>query len=266
MTIWRGRRCRAAVALAQRAGAVGLFAVAVLAVPAAAGIDQGGTTDPRDVGTRLDLKTLTHAQAGPSIVYTAETYVPFTDQSAAFKWGVDRDHDENFDLIVFTEWRDGKLVGGVNDPAGRQVAPATVSRPGPAAIRVSFPAAVLGDAGAYRYAVPAEGATGDRDLVPNSGLVLHRLGAVTAGADEVRTAASAPAASAPAAPVPAPAAAAAPAPAPEPASQTRLPRTGPADRALLSWSGLALLTGGAFVALGARRSRTRRCEVSGGIR
>ena len=271
MTIWRGRRCRAAVALAQRAGVLGAFAVAVLAVPAVAGIDQGGTTDPRDVGMRLDLKTLTHTQAGPSIVYTAETYGPFSDQSAAFKWGVDRDQDENFDLIVFTEWRDGKLVGGVNDPAGRQIAPATVSRPGPAAIRVSFPAAVLGDTGAYRYAVNAEGAPGERDLAPNSGLVQHRLGGVTAGANDARTASSAPAAPAPTPqqatvpPAPAPAREAAAAPEPAPA-KTNLPRTGPADRALLSWSGIALLTGGALVALGARRSRTRRCEASGGIR
>ena len=271
MRIWRGRRCRAAVALAQRAGAVGLLAVAVLAVPAAAGIDQGGTTDPRDVGMRLDLKTLTHAQAGPSIVYTAETYGPFSDQSATFKWGVDRDQDENFDLIVFTEWRDGKLVGGVNDPAGRQIAPAAVSRPGPAAIKVSFPAAVIGGTGLYRYAVNAEGAPGERDLAPNSGLVQHRLGAVEAGANEVRTASPAPAPAAPtpraasAAPAPVPAAAAAPSPAPAPETKTNLPRTGPGERALLPLSGLVLMTGGAFVVLGARR-RARRLEVSGGIR
>ena len=269
MTIWRGRRCRAAVAWAQRAGAVGLFAVAVLAVPAWAVIDQGGATDPRDVGMRLDLKTLTHAQAGPSIVYTAETYGPFSDQSAAFKWGVDRDQDENFDLIVFAEWRDGKLVGGVNDPAGLQIAPAAVSRPGPTAIKVSFPAAVIGGTGLYRYAVNAEGAAGERDLAPNSGLVQHRLGAEAAGADEVRTASSAPVApastprAASAAAAPAPAAAAAPAP--EPATKTNLPRTGPGERALLPLSGLVLMTGGAFVALGARR-RARRLEVSGGIR
>ena len=94
MTIWRGRQCRAAVALAQRAGALGLFAVAVLAVPAVAGAGEAGINDPRDVGNRLDLKTVTHAQDGRSIVYTAETYGQFSDQSAAFKWGVDRDRDE----------------------------------------------------------------------------------------------------------------------------------------------------------------------------
>lgn len=266
MTIWRGRRCRAAVAWAQRAGAVGLFAVAVLAVPAVAGADEAGTNDPRDIGTRLDLKTLTHAQDGPSIVYTAETYGPFSDQTAAFKWGVDRDRDESFDLIVFTEWRDGKLVGGVKDPAGNQVAPASVSRPGPTAIRVAFPVELLGGVPVYRYAVNAEAAPGERDLAPNSGLVQHRLGAVASGTDARTASSSAPA------PAPAPmpqavsaAPAAAPIAAPAPPAKANLPRTGPADRALLSWSGAALMTGGALVALGARRNRTRQREVSGGI-
>lgn len=264
MTIWRGRPCRAAGALAQRAGIVGLFAVGLLAVPAGAGageggIQEGGIQDPRDVGTRLDLKTLTHAQDGRSIVYTAETYGPFSDQSAVFKWGVDRDRDESFDLIVFTEWRDGKLVGGVKDPAGRQIAPAAVSRPGPAAVRVSFPAAVLGDAAVYRYAVTAEAGPGDRDLAPNTGLVQHRLGAVTAGAQDVRTASSAPTA-----PAPGPQAVTAAAAVPASPSKAGLPRTGSGHRGLLPWSGAALMTGGAFVALGARRSR--RARESGGAR
>ena len=272
MTIRRGRRCRAAVAWAQRAGAVGLFAVAVLAVPAVAGAGEDGIDDPRDVGTRLDLKTLTHAQDGRSIVYTAETYGPFTDQSAAFKWGVDRDRDEAFDLIVFTEWRDGKLVGAVKDAGGRQVAAAAVSRPGPAAIRVSFPAELLGDAAVYRYAVDA-GAAGDRDLAPNAGLVQHRLGAAAVGMKDARTAASAPVTPTPApraasaAPAPARAAAAiSPSPAPASPAKTNLPRTGPGDRALLPWSGVALMTGGAFVALGARRNRILCRAATGGIR
>lgn len=265
MTIWRGRRCRAADAWAQRAGLAGLLAVALLAAPAVAGAGEGGIQDPRDVGTRLDLKALTHAQDGRSIVYTAETYGLFSDRSAAFKWGVDRDRDENFDLIVFVEWRDGKLVGGVKDPAGGQIASASVSRPGPAAVRVSFPAEVLGDAAVYRYAVSAEAGPGDRDLAPNTGLVQHRLGATTAAAPDVRTASSAPAAPAPesqavaALPAPAPEAAAVPA---SPA-KTSLPRTGSGDGALLVWSGAALMTGGAFVALSARRSRR---ALTGGIR
>ena len=253
MTIWRGRRRRAAVALAQRAGAVALFAVAGLAVPAAAGTDEGGANDSRDVGVRLDLKTVTHAQDGPSIVYTAETHSPFSDQLAVFKWGVDRDLDEAFDLIVFTEWRDGKLVGGVKDPAGRQIAPASVSRPGPTAIRVSFPAEVLGDASVYRYAVNAEAAPGERDLAPNSGLVQHRLGAgpLTSGP---RVASSSPPAEASStAAEPAPTAAEA-APPPSSAAQENLPRTGSADRRLLlALAGAAFAIGGALIGMrGAR--------------
>jgi LPXTG-motif cell wall-anchored protein len=270
MTIWRGRRCPAAVPPTLRAVGVGLFAVVVLAAPAMA--SDGQTDDPRDVGTRLDLKTLTHAQDGSSIVYTAETYGPFSDQSAGFKWGVDRDRDENFDLIVFTEWRDGRLVGGVKDPAGRQIAPATVSRPGPSAVRVSFPAEVLGDTAVYRYAVNAEAAPGDRDLAPNSGLVQHRLGGGEAGVTGARSASSAPAAPAPASRAASAAAAPVPAAAPTPAAapalaapaKTNLPRTGPGERSLLPLSGLALMTGGALVAFGARRNR-RCARGSGGV-
>jgi LPXTG-motif cell wall-anchored protein len=258
MTIWRGRQCRAAVALVQRASAVALFAIAVLAVPAVADAAENSIDDPRDVGTRLDLKTLTHAQEGPSIVYTAETYGPFSDESAAFKWGVDRDRDEGFDFIVFTEWRDGKLVGGVEDSGGRQVAAAAVSRPAPTAIRVSFPAEVLGDAAVYRYAVDA-GGPGERDLAPNAGLAQHRLGAGAVTPAPAPRAASA-------APAPERVAAAAPPAAPAAPAKTSLPRTGPGDRDLLPWSGLALMTGGAFVALGARRNRVRRRAATGGIR
>jgi hypothetical protein len=257
MTIWRGRRCRAAVPSALHAAALGLSAVVVLAVPALAGTDDGRTADPRDVGARLDLKTLTHAHDGTSIVYTAETYGPFSDQSAVFKWGIDRDQDEAFDLIVFTEWQGGRLTGGVKDTAGRQVAPASVSRPGPTLIRVSVPAEVLGGAPVYRYAVNAEAAPGERDVAPNSGLVQHRLGAVAAGAPEVRTASSSPAT--PKASPATPQAAA-------PAANANLPRTGLGDRTLLPWSGVALITGGALVALGAQRTRVRRREVRGGIR
>ncbi|MGH7317788.1 MAG: hypothetical protein ACREJS_16185, partial [Candidatus Rokuibacteriota bacterium] len=158
-----------------RRGRTGWFALAVvgvvLGVPGVAAAGEGDLVDPRDVGARLDLKALTHTEAAGSIVYTAETYGQFTDQSAAFKWGIDRDSDEAFDLIVSTEWQGGKLVGGVKDAAGRQVATATVSRPAPTVIKVSFPAEVLGGASSYRYAANADGDSDD--LAPNSGLIQH---------------------------------------------------------------------------------------------
>lgn len=235
MRIRRCRRCAAGVVLA----AVGVM----LSVPAIAAANEGNLVDPRDVGTPLDLKGLAHTDDGAVIVYTAETHAPFTDQSAAFKWGIDRDHDEAFDLIVFTEWRGGKLVGGVKDATGHQVASATVSRPGPTAIRVSFPAELLGGAATYRYAANAEG-----DLGPNSGLVQHRLGGLP----------STPAATEAATP--------APRPAPAAPSATNLPTTGPGGRALMPWAGAVLVAGGGLIALGAQRNRIRRGEVTGGIR
>lgn len=258
MTTWRGRRRRPGLASALRGVGIGLMALLVLAVPAQAGPGEGRLGDPRDVGTSPDLKALTHVNDGSAIVYTAETYAPFSDQSAVFKWGIDRDDDEAFDLIVFTEWRDGKLAGGVKDAAGRQLAPAAVSRPGPTVIRVSFPAAVLG-APVYRYAVGAEADSdgdgpvdpGERDVAPNSGLIQHRLGATAA----------------PETPVAAPVENGPPAQkAAEAAPVASLPTTGPGDPSLLPWAGAAFVLGGGLVALSAQRNGSRRGEVLGGNR
>lgn len=255
MRIWRGRRCRLAEACPRTVGAVLVAMGVLLGVPGVAAANEGNLVDPRDVGTPLDLKGLTHADGGALIVYTAETHAPFTDQVAVFQWGIDRDHDEAFDLIVFTEWRGGRLVGGVKDATGRQVASATVSRPGSSAIKVSFPAELLGGAATYRYAANAEG-----DLAPNTGLVQHRLGALApAGGStpETRAASSIPGGKVEAAsPAPAPAPAAAPA--------TNLPRTGSGDRALTTWAGAVLLAGGGLIALGAQRNRVCR-ETRGSV-
>lgn len=267
MRIRRGRRCRVAEACLREAGIVLAIVAFILGVPGMATASEGNAVDPRDVGTRLDLKALAHADDGALIVYTAETHAPFTDQLAAFKWGIDRDHDEAFDLIVFTEWRGGKLIGGVKDATGRQVASATVSRPGPAAIKVSFPAELLGGAATYRYAANAEG-----DLAPNSGLIQHRLGGLSparASASETRAASSTSAGTPAASPAPVapatPVATAAPRPASAAGPVTNLPTTGPDDRALMPWAGAALLAGGGLIALGAQRNRVRRQEVTGGI-
>ena len=174
----------------------------------------------------------------------------------------------------------GRVVGPFTSPMQKVLVKRRVTcrdwkvvkrfRPNPdGTFRVRLKAPKDGEAAVYRYAVNAEAAPGDRDLAPNSGLVQHRLGGGgAAGVTGARTASSAPAAPAPAppaasaAPAPAPVAAAAPA---SPA-KTSLPRTGPGEPPLLPLSGLALMTGGALVALGARRSRIRRSEVTGGIR
>jgi hypothetical protein len=165
---------------------MGLLAVAlILGIPASASAGPGSGADPDDVMARLDLKTLSHADDGSSITYTAETYEAFPDKAAAFKWGIDKNGDEGFDLIVFAEWDEGRLVAGVDDAAENRVAPATVSRPTPNAITVSFAASVLGGATSYRYGAIAEddrngnGETdpGEQDLAPDVGLYRHDLGA-----------------------------------------------------------------------------------------
>ncbi|HEX2214885.1 MAG TPA: hypothetical protein VHH12_15820, partial [Mycobacterium sp.] len=155
----------------------GVAAGLAFGIPGAARASEGNTVDQRDVGSRLDLKALGHADGGGFVVHTAETYAPFADQWATFEWGIDLNRDEAFDLVVSTEWRGGQLVGGVKDASGREVAKATVARPQPTVITVSFPTAVLGGATEYRYAVNAESDLdgdgpddpGERDLAPNSG-------------------------------------------------------------------------------------------------
>lgn len=234
VTIQRGRACRAAPASLRAAGIVSMVLAVVLCIPAAASAGEGLVSDPRDLGTTLDLKALTHSDDGSSVVYTAETHAPFTDQSAAFKWGIDRDGDEDFDLFVTTDWRGGKLAGAVEDAGGRELAAAAVSRPGPTQIKVSFPVTALGGAGAYRYGVHAghtEGEAGG-DLAPDAGLSQHRLGTI-AGASGTQTRAAA-----------------------EAAPQASLPTTGADDgRALLPAAGAAFMVGGALIAAAPRRGR-----------
>lgn len=254
MSIQRGRAGRAAPASLRAAGIVSAVLALVLCLPAAASAGEGSVSDPRELGTTLDLKAVTHSDDGPSVVYTAETHAPFTDRSAAFKWGIDRDGDEDFDLFVTTEWRGGEVAGAVTDTAGRELAAATVSRPGPNVIKVSFPVAALGGAGTYRYAVNAghtEGQAGG-DLAPDAGLSQHRLGTIAGPAGtETRVAAAAPAEPVPvdAAPPGREAAAAS-------AAQASLPTTGPDHgRALLPVAGAAFMVGGALIAAAPRGSR-----------
>lgn len=170
---------------------VGLAAALVLLwIPGPTGAAPGNTTDPDDVPLQLDLKSISHANDGSSVTYTAETYENFPDQAAAFKWGIDRNGDESFDLIVFAEWESDvtALVGGVEDAAENPVAEATVSRPAPNAIQVVFPVSVLSGATSYRYAASAEDDVngneetdpGEQDLAPDAGLVTHDLGSAPA--------------------------------------------------------------------------------------
>src|ERR1051325_10625785 len=72
-------------------------------------------TDPDDVNLPLDLKTLTHENDDSTISYTVETYDPFEDRQADFKWAIDKNRDQKVDLLVSVEWEDGRLVSKVED-------------------------------------------------------------------------------------------------------------------------------------------------------
>jgi hypothetical protein len=207
-------------------------ALALLWAPGPIGAMPGSNTDPDDVSLKLDLKNTSHSNDGTSITYIAETYDNFTDKLADFKWGIDTNGDESFDLIVFAEWDRTELVAGVDDAAENPVAEAAVSRPAPNSIKVVFPASALGGATEYRYGVAAqddlnrngESDAGEQDLAPDAGLYDHSLSSATSPAPAAggSTPVAAPA------PVTAPAPAAKPAPAapaPAPVAVPDTPRT-----------------------------------------
>jgi hypothetical protein len=179
----------------------------------------------------LDLKSTSHSNDGTSVTYIAETYDNFTDKLADFDWGIDTNGDENFDLIVFAEWDRTKLVAGVEDPAENPVADATVSRPAPNAIKVSFPASALGGAKAYRYGVAThddlngngEIDPGEQDLAPDTGLYDHDLGTATGSPAPARG--SAPVVAPAPVMAPAPDPASKPTPVPAPVGVPDTPRT-----------------------------------------
>ena len=163
---------------------VWLFAIGLMLLslpPAVAG--PGSASDADDVPLRLDLKTVSHTNDGSSITYTVETYEEFPDNLAAFKWAIDKNGDQRFDLIVFAEWESNELVAGIDDVNEEPVAEATVSRPAANAIQVSFSANVLGNLSSYEYRTSAEddrngnGETdaGEQDVAPDSGLYRHEL-------------------------------------------------------------------------------------------
>ena len=139
-------------------------------------------TDPDDVNLPLDLKTLTHENDASTISYTVETYDPFEDRQADFKWAIDKNNDQKVDLLVSVEWEDGKLVSKVEDTNEKTLGSATVTRSGNHALRVSFSRRLIGSA-EYQYQVIAVNDTngndeddpGETDLAPDAGFQPHRL-------------------------------------------------------------------------------------------
>ena len=139
-------------------------------------------TDPDDVNLPLDLKTLTHENDDKTITYTVETYDPFEDRQADFKWAIDKNGDQKVDEFVSVEWEGGKLVGKVEDTKEKELGPATLTRTGTHALRVSFSRRLIGTA-EYRYQAIAVNDTngndeedpGELDLAPDAGFQTHRL-------------------------------------------------------------------------------------------
>jgi hypothetical protein len=171
--------CRANVPVRLVAAA---FLLAFWATPAAA--SEASFGDPDDVALRLDLKTVSHSKDGASVTYTAETYESFPDAAAAFKWRIDRNGDGVFEVNAFAEWDVNALIGGVEAGGGDiQLAPATVSRPAPNAIRVTFPVSAFAGSTSYGYVVIAETDLNDDgetdpnefDRAPDAGVIQHSL-------------------------------------------------------------------------------------------
>lgn len=199
-------------------------------------------TDSLDRGLGLDVTRIAHEALSDTVVYRVETSEPFTDRAARFEWGIDKGGDRDFDLTVVAGWRDGALVGAVQDTAGHKILDATVTRPAPNALQVSFPVAVLGGVASYRYELVATaGEEGDLQLdqAPDQGLLQH----------VVRPPAPAPAHVAPAQALTSPA----PAVAGPLDSPDALPRTGSSATRLAALAGLLFVLGGGFYGFGAPR-------------
>jgi hypothetical protein len=183
------------------------------------------------VSLRLDIKTVSHTDDASSITYTVETYENFPDDWADFRFALDKNRDGKVDNFVSVQWEDDKIVAGVEDPRENRVANATVSRPAPNALRVSFPVSIVKGTAAYAYVVSAttdlngngERDPGEEDLAPDTGWYEHRLGPGPAPATSTTAPAATPAGpssttAAPPAPTPAPAPPPTAAPAPPPAA------------------------------------------------
>jgi hypothetical protein len=139
-------------------------------------------TDPDDVNLPLDLKTLSQVNDASTVTYTVETYEAFKDTDADFRWGIDKNNDQKVDNYVSVEF-DGQLLATVEDADENQIGHATVTRAGPASLRVTFSRDVLGGAASYGYQVRAlsdkngngEADAGETDMAPDTGFYQHRL-------------------------------------------------------------------------------------------
>ena len=140
-------------------------------------------TDPDDVNLPLDLKTLTQASDASTITYTAETYEAFGDDQIDFFWSLDTNNDNKVDRLVGVEYEDGKVDAKVETPAEKEIGPATFTRLGPNAIKVTFARHFAGSGPSYQYRVTSatdlnhndEEDPGETDVAPDSGFYTQRF-------------------------------------------------------------------------------------------
>jgi len=140
-------------------------------------------TDPDDVNLPLDLKTVIHSNDASTITYTAETYEAFKDDQVDFIWSLDTNNDSKIDTLIGVEYEDGKIDAKVETPAEKEIGPATVTRTGPNAIKVSFARRFAGPGPSYQYRVMAatdlnhndEEDPGETDVAPDTGFYKHQL-------------------------------------------------------------------------------------------
>ena len=159
--------------------AIGLFLVSA---SLSASAQPGSFTDPDDVNLPLDIKTVSHDNTESSILYMVETYEPFEDRQADFKWALDTNNDQKLDRLVSVEYEGGKVVAKVEDANEKELGSATTERAGPNGLRISFSRDLLPTA-SYQYRVTAvtdknrneEDDPGETDVAPDSGFHPHAL-------------------------------------------------------------------------------------------
>jgi hypothetical protein len=157
--------------------------VPATAAPVSQTQESASFNDPKDVNLPLDIKTVTHADDPSTITYTVETYDAFRDDQADFAWEIDKDGDGRVDTVVGVEYEDGRLDAKVETPQEKELGPASVTRIGPSALRVSFARRFVGPAASYQYRVKAvsdlnhndEEDPGETDVAPDTGFYTHRL-------------------------------------------------------------------------------------------
>lgn len=128
--------------------------------------------DPDDVSTPLDIRTVTASSSSSTLTFTDTLYGAVPDAGTAeIVWAVDADNDGTVDVEIGAALDGGTWSAAVHDPTlTTEVAPATVSRPGPDAIAVSFPRAAIGSPAAYtftsasRYDLDGDGAFQDDEI------------------------------------------------------------------------------------------------------